>query len=198
VKKVWKFALTGKQATLIAVCLALAGLLSSLSGFAVGLLVASNRRGVLAVARPELPKPAFKTPGVPALQLQKPESTAKSQGKDRVVPPPVVSVAPPAETGKGAVSSTEAPAAVKPVSLPIRIAVQVGSFSTEEAAGDALERLHRFGYPATSFPMTDGHNREWHVVQVGPYAKYEEASRVAMELSARYRIEPRIVPLTNF
>jgi cell division septation protein DedD len=195
VKKVWEFALTGEQAAIIAVCLVLAGLTSSLSGFAVGLLVASNRHRVPAVTHPEIRKAALRMPPASIPQAPEPESTAKSQGKDMTVPPPASAAAPSAETGKGAVSTQ---AAVKPASLPIRIAVQVGSFSTEENARNVLERLQRYGYPATSFPITDGQHREWHVVQVGPYAKYDEASRVAMELTARYRIEPRIVPLTNF
>ena len=160
---------------------------------------------------------------MPMPQLKKPEAAAKSPEIRMVVPPLALAAGPseetktaPAET-KTAVAETKtaaagpapgdkgkvpvpasAAAAAKPAPLPIRIAVQVGSFSMEDNARDVLERLKRFGYPATSFSMTDGRNRQWHVVQVGPYADYDDASRVATELSGKYRIEPRLVPQTEF
>jgi cell division septation protein DedD len=207
VSKVFEFALSAKQAAVIAGCLALAGLLVSVAGFAVGLLVASNPNGPLAWARPEIPKPALRRPAVPMPQLKKPEAAAKSPEIRMVVPPLALAAGPseetktaPAETKtapgetktavaetKTAVAETKtaaagpapgdkgnvpvpasAAAAAKPAPLPIRIAVQVGSFSMEDNARDVLERLKRFGYPATSFSMTDGRNRQWHVVQVGP------------------------------
>jgi cell division septation protein DedD len=228
--KVFEFALSAKQAAIIAGCLALAGLLVSVAGFAVGLLVASNPNGPLAWARPEIPKPALKLPAVPVPQLKKPEVAVKSPEIETAVPSPAVAPAPSAEiktagadtktaatdtksaaadsksaaTGPapGDKGSVPAPASAavpaKPAPLPIRIAVQVGSFSLEDNARSVLERLKRFGYPATSFSMTDGRNHQWHVVQVGPYADYDDASRIATELSGKYRIEPRLVPQTEF
>lgn len=225
--KVFEFSLTTKQAAIIAGCLTLAGVLVSVAGFAAGLLVGSNPTGPLAWARPEIPKPALKLPEVkpPAVsvpKLKQPEVAAKSPEVKTVVPPPAVAAAPmpetkttvagtavpveetkpaaaPASTDKGTVPApASAAAAPKPAPLPIRIAVQVGSFSLEDNARDVLERLRRFGYPATSFSMTDERNREWHVVQVGPYADYDDASRIATELSGKYGIEPRLVPQTSF
>ena len=102
--------------------------------------------------------------------------------------------------------SAQAPAAltpavattVKPAPLPIRMAVQVGSFSLEENARNFVERLKRFGYPAVDLPDTDTRGRQWHVVQVGPYAAYDDASKTALELSTKYRLQPLIIPLTAF
>ena len=88
--------------------------------------------------------------------------------------------------------------ALKPASLPIQMTVRVGSFSIEENARNFVERLTRFGYPALDIPGTDAHGRHWNVVQVGPYAAYDDASKAAMELSAKYRLEPVIVPVTTF
>jgi cell division septation protein DedD len=209
-KKVWEFALTAKQASAIAICLTLAILLFSAAGFVAGLIVAGTRAPTLAVTPRELPKPALpaladgKGVDKPAVPAAKEETKAPAPATQ----PP----APPEETKASAATapagSAPAPAAASPAAAltanaksappPIQIEVQVGSFSKEDNARNVLEHLKQVGYPATSFSMTDAHNRQWHVVQVGPYADYDNASRIALELSGKYRVEPRLVPQTEF
>jgi cell division septation protein DedD len=87
---------------------------------------------------------------------------------------------------------------LKPAVLPIQMTVRVGSFSIEENARNFVERLSRFGYNALDVPGTDALGRHWNVVQVGPYARYDDASKAVMELSAKYRLEPVIVPVTMY
>lgn len=206
--RIWEFALSVKQAIAITVCLALAALMFLVAGFAGGIIVALNNRVPLALLRSGTPAPALAAVPVkpPVPEVKKLPAAAESPvpaiaGSSERETPVVAAVAPESAAASGSGDKAAVPvvaAAAKPTPLPIRIAVQVGSFSAENNARSVLERLKRFGYPATSFAMTDARSRTWHVVQVGPYADYDDASRIAMELSGKYRIEPRLVPQTEF
>jgi cell division septation protein DedD len=244
--KAWEFAVSPKQAAIVAACLTFAGLLLSGAGVVAGLLLAPRFPGFEArmaadskvsvaslphvaaqpLPKPSLPKlpdatqaspsasPAVQQPPVPA----QPEPVAASLPgtglESSVLAPLPASAAPPASTGGiqspapasasiglVAAASTPSPAAgmaLKPASLPIQMTVRVGSFSIEENARNFVERLSRFGYHALDIPGTDAHGRRWNVVQVGPYAAYDDASKAAMELSAKYRLDPIIIPVTTF
>jgi cell division septation protein DedD len=148
--------------------------------------------------------PAVQQPLVPAQPEPAVAALPRTGLESSVIAPVPASPASPASASTGLVAATStssAPAAgmtLKPASLPIQMTVRVGSFSIEENARNFVERLNRFGYHALDIPGTDAHGRHWNVVQVGPYAAYDDASKAAMELSAKYRLEPVIVPVTTF
>lgn len=230
--KVWEFAVTPKDAAVIAGCLVLAGVLLSGTGFVTGLIVAPRYMAFQAKAAvtmaqsaksaPPQPaeapvKPKLAIPAEPAVLAAKnetPASTAQAPFATGIesavvaVSPAAMQAAPagaamppaaPAPMAAPAPIAAPAPVAAavpKPAPLPIRLAVQVGSFSIEKNARNIVERLTRLGYPAAAFPTTDAQNRRWSVVQVGPYAAYESASRTVLELSRNYRLQPVIIPLT--
>lgn len=218
--KVWEFAVTPKDAAVIAGCLVLAGVLLSGTGFVTGLIVAPRymafqAKAAATMARsaksaPPQPaeapvKPKLAIPAEPAVLAAKNETPASTEQAPFAtgIESAVVAVSPAAMQAApaGAAAPPAAPAPIaaavpKPAPLPIRLAVQVGSFSIEKNARDIVERLTRLGYPAAAFPTTDAQNRRWSVVQVGPYAAYESASRTVLELSRNYRLQPVIIPLT--
>ena len=214
--KPWKFALNTREAILLGGCITLASLSFVVVGFAGGVLFAS--RGGLAHTRfplglpktvlsgppkasspGEPPKSPVATLAVPATPVATVAVAGPGAAALRVVSasPPDTLAAAPAATAPAAA----APATLKPVGLtespfPLGMAVQVGSFRVEENAVRLLAQLKRRGYPATYFPMTDAHQRLWHIVQVGPYRAFDEASRVALELKG-HRLQPRLVPVAS-
>ncbi|MDP9169692.1 MAG: SPOR domain-containing protein [Acidobacteriota bacterium] len=173
--KIWEFAVSPKQVAVIAACLLFAGVFLSGAGVAAGILLAPRFRtlqagAAITVPMVEKPSVAVTRPAVVAPVLPTPPSTA-------------------------AIPESPAASAAKPAPLPIRLAVQVGSFSLEDA-GDIVQRLKLLGYPAAAYAQNDGRGHG-SVVQVGPYSAYDMASRTVLDLSGKYRVGPVIVPLTG-
>ncbi|MDQ1470670.1 MAG: hypothetical protein QOJ99_2150 [Bryobacterales bacterium] len=180
--KVWEFAVSTGRLAIVAGCLALAILIAGSAGFAAGVLLAPRfASGKTALAASKAKPVAGKA--VPP----KPEPVVAHAAREENAAKPL----------EGKPASPKEAGPVKQVP-PIQLDVQVASFSDETKAQATVDRLKRSGYPAFAFQWTDADSRNWHVVQVGPYAAYETASGVVLELATRYRLDPVIIPAKSF
>jgi cell division septation protein DedD len=186
--KVWEFGVSSTRLAVVAGCLALAIVVAGGAGFAAGVLLAPQ----FAPAKPVLATSKAKQ-AAPKVPVPQPEPPAAAK--------PVAAEASAPRPAENKPATKEAAAAAVPVARqvpPIQLDVQVGSFSDEKNAQSTVDRLKRSGYPAFAFLWTDASSRSWHVVQVGPYAAYDTASGVVMELTTRYNMDPFIIPAKSF
>ena len=193
--KVLEFGVSSTRLAIVAGCLVLAILVAGGAGFAAGVLLAPQFASTKPVVAASKAKQA-----APKVLLPKPEPQTAAKAQPPVAQRPE-SPAPPQENAARLVESKPAPkgaaTAAKAVH-PIQLDVQVGSFTDEKRAQSTVDRLKRSGYPAFAFRWTDSSSRDWHVVQVGPYAAYETASGIVLELATRYKMDPVIIPARNF
>ncbi len=199
--KVWEFALTPKRLTAVSVCLGLAGVVLAAAGFAAGVIAAPRVRSDLALVTPGaaaksmFPKLAGRM--VPAKAPAKPEASSEQPAAVK----PALEASAPAPAPAPAPGPVPAPAAPKPADsaaaaakpLPIQLDVRVASFTSDERARNTVTQLRDSGYPANDVPLKDASSLQWHVVEVGPYAAHEAASRTVLELSTKYGFSPVIV-----
>jgi cell division protein FtsN len=118
-------------------------------------------------------------------------------------PSPASSSANPATALATASAPTKPPAAVAPAvaaqpvdtSLVIPLAVQVGAFTIKSNAEKLEQSLRDMGYKPAMSRSTDGRGRVWYLVRLGPYAKWNAASRVAARISITENVKPVIGPM---
>ena len=126
--------------------------------------------------KPEQPAPVAAAPSVePANAL--PSTTAASSAKGA---PQLASVAPtrPVET-----------------SYAIPLAVRVGSFAVKGNAETLVQSLKDLGYRPAMSRYSDSHGRVWYVVKLGPYTRWNAASKVAARVSIAENVKPVIGPM---
>lgn len=146
----------------------------------------------------------------PIAPSAKPASTPATSGSTGPVP----------ATTPAATTATSAPAAVPPVNsasatataaksqtddkpLPARVeasyaiplAVRVGSFTIKSNAESLMQSLKDLGYQPAMGLYTDAKGRPWYVVKLGPYTKWNTASRVAARISIAENVTPVIGPM---
>jgi cell division protein FtsN len=211
----FEFSVSPARIAIIAGCLAGAGLMVAAAGFTVGLILAPRFSPVMAeaVKQEEARLAAAKSAGVKkleavAVKVEAPKSVLEAPKPAEAKPPEAKPEEAKAEPPKPAEAKPEtapvavvaakpdatAAAAVKPAPKPpISLQVQVASFTSEANADSTVDRLKRSGYPASAVSRTDPNNREWHVVQVGPYYAYDDAAKTVLELSNAYRVSPVII-----
>lgn len=80
-------------------------------------------------------------------------------------------------------------------SLTIPLAVQVGAFAIKSHAETLVQSLGDMGYKPVVSRSTDVRGHHWYVVKVGPYAKWNAASRVAARISMTEDVTPVIGPM---
>jgi septal ring-binding cell division protein DamX len=137
-------------------------------------------------------------------------------------PPPVVAVkaqqaapatatataASPTETVATLAPASEASAQAKPQPAPaasaahaaeasyaIPLAVKVGSFAMKENAEGLVQSLKDMGYHPVMTHVSDPRGREWYVVKLGPYTRWNAASRAAARVSIAENVRPVIGPM---
>lgn len=193
--KPWEFSVSPARLSIIAGCLAGAGLIIGAAGFTAGLILAPTYSPVFAeaVKREQARVAALKSDveKKPEVAVAKVEAPKPPDAKPAEAPKPP-EAAKPAEEAKPAEAAKkdEPKPAPKP---PIQLQVQVASFSSQANADSTVNRLKRSGYPAFAVSWTDPSSREWHVVQVGPYYAYDAAAKTVLELSNAYRVSPVII-----
>jgi cell division septation protein DedD len=126
----------------------------------------------LAVAKPKPPQPATSADFVTAL-------TAAG-----------VSTKPPAPEASAAPARP-----VEASSLVIPLAVQVGAFAIKSNATTLAQSLRDMGYKPAISRSTDTRGRVWYLVKLGPYSKWNAASRVAARISITENVRPVIGPM---
>ena len=121
--------------------------------------------------------------------------------------PATVSVSSPAEAKAAQSAPADLNAKAKPqqavaarsrpveASYAIPLAVQVGSFAGKENAEGLMQSLKDRGYRPTISRSSDSRGRVWYVVKLGPYTRWNEASRVAARVSIAENLKPVIGPI---
>ena len=87
-----------------------------------------------------------------------------------------------------------APRAVE-TSYAIPLAVKVGSFAVKENAEGLMRSLKDRGYRPIMSSCSDPRGRVWYVVKLGPYTRWNAASRVAARVSIAENLKPVIGPI---
>lgn len=192
--RVWEFALTPKRLAIVAGCLGVAGLVLAVGGFAVGVILAPRVRSDLNVITKNGSSETAPPVAARSATGRLPAATPAAQpvtatAAKQAVPAPVAAAGPtpdstPARTAAMTGTAKE---------LPIQLDVRVASFASDETARNTVAQLRDSGYPAMDVPWKDASSQEWHVVEVGPYAAHEAASRTVLELSTKYGFNPVIV-----
>jgi cell division protein FtsN len=85
--------------------------------------------------------------------------------------------------------------AIAETSYAIPLAVRVGSFSVKSNAETLMQSLRDMGYQPAMNQYTDARGRGWYVVKLGPYTKWNAASRVAARVSIAENVSPTIGPM---
>jgi septal ring-binding cell division protein DamX len=80
-------------------------------------------------------------------------------------------------------------------SYAVQLAVRVGSFSVKSNAEALTRSLRDMGYQPTLSRSTDIHGRDWYVVKLGPYTKWNTASVIATRISIAENVTPVIGPM---
>jgi cell division septation protein DedD len=80
-------------------------------------------------------------------------------------------------------------------SYAIPLAVKVGSFAVKENAEGLMQSLKDRGYRPTISRSSDSRGRVWYVVKLGPYTRWNAASRVAARVSIAENLKPVIGPI---
>ena len=101
-----------------------------------------------------------------------------------------------AETGgSGNASGAGAGADVVSASYAIPLEVQVGSFRLKAHAAALTQSLKSLGYSPSTSLFTDAEGRVWYVVRLGPYTRWDEATRMATQVSLAENVSPMIGPM---
>jgi cell division protein FtsN len=118
-------------------------------------------------------------------------------------PPPATSSVNPAPalatasapTKPSAVAAPAAAAQPIDTSIVIPLAVQVGAFAIKSNAETLVQSLRDAGYKPAMSRSTDTRGRVWYLVRLGPYAKWNTASRVAARISITENVTPVVGPM---
>jgi cell division septation protein DedD len=106
---------------------------------------------------------------------------------------------PPAAPAEASAKATPQQPAAAPhpveVSYAIPLAVRVGSFAVKENAEGLTQSLKDLGYRPVMSRWSDSRGRAWYVVKLGPYARWNAASRVAARVSIAENVRPVIGPM---
>lgn len=112
----------------------------------------------------------------------------------------------PATKSEPAPKTQEPPAAATAVREPVpnaaagsstnvQLAVQVGVFADPAKAKHMVEQLQKEGFSPVVASRTGNDNQQLSVVQIGPFAAWEDASRVAQVIGRSLRARPAIRPM---
>jgi cell division septation protein DedD len=133
-------------------------------------------------AAPPAPSTATaKTPPATAASSAAPGTT----GAQATAPPP---------TKLSSADASDTASETEP-SLTIPLAVQVGAFAVKSNAETLVQSLGDMGYKPVVSRSTDAHGHQWYVVRIGPYTKWNAASRVAARISTTEDVTPVIGPM---
>lgn len=80
-------------------------------------------------------------------------------------------------------------------SYAIPLEVQVGSFRQKSHAEVMTQSLKNLGYRPSMSLFTDAKNRKWYVVRVGPYTRWDTATRAATKVAVAENVSPMIEPM---
>ena len=80
-------------------------------------------------------------------------------------------------------------------SYAIPLGVRVGSFAVKGNAEALLQSLKDLGYRPAMSRYSDSHGRVWYVVKLGPYTRWNAASKVAARVSIAENVRPVIGPM---
>ena len=221
----YNFSLNRARMLLLAGCFAAAAILLFFAGSISGMLYSGGRAAASRTPQPmPAAKPAQspnsasqKAPAGP------PPASASDAPSSASTPPPPVAVAAgtavaapgatapataaaPAVPAPQAVASTAgaepkppqpAVAAPRPVeaSYALPLAVRVGSFTVKSNAEALMVSLEDMGYRPVMSRYSDERGRLWYVVKLGPYTRWNAASRVAARVSIAENVKPVIGPM---
>ena len=99
-----------------------------------------------------------------------------------------------ARTKPSQVATVAAPRPVE-ASYAIPLAVKVGSFAVKENAEGLMQSLKDMGYHPVMSLASDPRGHQWYVVKLGPYTRWNAASRVAARVSIAENVTPVIGPM---
>jgi len=80
-------------------------------------------------------------------------------------------------------------------SYAIPLGVRVGSFAVKGNAEALVQSLKDLGYRPAMSRYSDSHGRVWYVVKLGPYTRWNAASKVAARVSIAENVRPVIGPM---
>lgn len=212
----YEFLVSKKRFWIMCLSSALAALLLYGAGFATGLWLYPRTE----LAKRTVPSPAPDLPKLPAIEVATAKPATAKGGGDA---PPAAGAPEAAPKPTSAKPSTAAPAdatatppgdsktesqtakAAAPASAPaappvpdtsgLQLTVQAGSFAEKGNAERLAKLLRQNGYDATLLDRTDGGDHTWHLVRLGPYRSWEDASKVASDLLARHDVNAIIRPV---
>jgi cell division protein FtsN len=150
---------------------------------------------------PSSAAPASTTPAA-ATPLPAPPTAARASAKTQLATAASspasgtadASASAPPPTKPSSADSSEARETTEP-SLTIPLAVQVGAFAVKSNAETLVQSLGDMGYKPVVSRSTDAHGHQWYVVRIGPYTKWNAASRVAARISMTEDVTPVIGPM---
>jgi hypothetical protein len=76
--------------------------------------------------------------------------------------------------------------------------VQAGVFVGPKDSGRAAKRLEKSSLPARVFKRSRSGGRWWHILVVGPYPDFNQASKVAAKVRELLKIEPLVIFAREF
>lgn len=82
-----------------------------------------------------------------------------------------------------------------PASSAVLLAVKVGSFTVKSNADALVVSLNDLGYRPVVSQFEDTHGRQWYLVKLGPYKRWNAASVVAARVAIAENVRPIIGPM---
>jgi cell division protein FtsN len=80
-------------------------------------------------------------------------------------------------------------------SLAVPLAVKVGSFTVKSNADALVVSLIDLGYRPMISQFEDPYGRQWYLVKLGPYNRWNAASAVAARVAIAENVRPIIGPM---
>ncbi len=169
------FAITKKRLIVLLCCLFFSGLLLYGAGIVTGMLV-----------KPGL---ALRSSMTAAPERQK--SAAAQKRPDSKANAAPVSSTPPG-TEKASSAGRNGSQANKDGPAPVHLSVQVASFLELVRAQRLTETLKQQGFGPISIGQSNVDQETWHVIWLGPYQDWDNASQIVSELQRSYDLQPMI------
>jgi cell division protein FtsN len=221
----YNFSLNRARMLLLASCFAAAAILLFFAGSISGMLYSGGRAAASRTPQPMPAAKPAQSPNSASQKAPDgpPPASASDAPSSASTPPPPVAVAAgtavaapgatapataaaPAVPAPQAVASTAgaepkppqpAVAAPRPVeaSYALPLAVRVGSFTVKSNAEALMVSLEDMGYRPVMSRYSDERGRLWYVVKLGPYTRWNAASRVAARVSIAENVKPVIGPM---
>jgi cell division septation protein DedD len=225
VSDVYHFSLDRARVLLLAGCFAAAAILLFFAGSISGMLFSGGRAaasrtsqlkpvmkpaqslGSAAQKPPAEPTPASASGSSTNASAQTPQPLAVAAGTavaaasapiaTAPATPAAIPAAQPASASVEAKPPQPAVASPRPVeaSYAIPLAVRVGSFAVKSNAEALMVSLEDMGYRPAMSRYSDESGRQWYVVTLGPYTRWNAASRVAARVSIAENVKPVIGPM---